>query len=156
MTTRASVERFLAHESLALIGASRGGRSFGNTILKVLTEKGYRVEVVHPHATEVDGRRCFPTLAAVPDPVGGLVLAVPPEPTSALVRAAAERGFRDIWMQQGSESPDAVRFCQEQGINAIHGECILMFADPTGVHRFHRWLWGLLGKLPTASPGATG
>ena len=107
-------------------------------------------------STEVDGRRCFPTLAAVPDPVGGLVLAVPPEPTSALVRAAAERGFRDIWMQQGSESPDAVRFCQEQGINAIHGECILMFADPTGVHRFHRWLWGLLGKLPTASPGATG
>lgn len=30
----------------------------------------------------------------------------------------------------------------------VHGECILMFADPKGIHRFHHWLRGLLGKLP--------
>ena len=32
--------------------------------------------------------------------------------------------------------------------NAVHGECIMMFAQPTGVHRFHRWLWQVMGKLP--------
>lgn len=156
MTTRAAVEQFLAHQALALIGASRGGRKFGNTILKVLTDKGYRVNVVHPHATEIDGRRCYPSLAALPEPVGGLVLVVPPEQTSAVVRDAAERGFPDIWMQQGSESPEAVRFCQEKGLNAIHGECILMFANPTGFHRCHRWVRGVLGKLPAASPVTAG
>jgi len=30
----------------------------------------------------------------------------------------------------------------------IHGECILMFARPAGIHWFHRWLWGVLGRLP--------
>jgi hypothetical protein len=30
----------------------------------------------------------------------------------------------------------------------VHGECILMFAQPSSFHRLHRWVWGLLGKLP--------
>jgi predicted CoA-binding protein len=30
----------------------------------------------------------------------------------------------------------------------VAGECILMFAKPTGVHKAHRWVWGVLGRLP--------
>jgi len=26
---------------------------------------------------------------------------------------------------------------------------LMMFAKPTGVHRFHRWLNGVFGKLPS-------
>jgi len=52
-------------------------------------------------------------------------------------------------MQQGAESQAAIRFCEERDISAIHGECILMFADPTAFHhRMHRWAWGILAKLP--------
>jgi hypothetical protein len=32
---------------------------------------------------------------------------------------------------------------------AVHGECILMFAEPAAFfHRAHRWIWRMLGKLP--------
>jgi hypothetical protein len=38
---------------------------------------------------------------------------------------------------------------QSHGANVIHGECILMFAEPLGtINRIHRWLWKILGKLP--------
>ena len=148
MTTRASVEQFLAQRHLGLVGASRTGKRFGNTVLRELTRKGYRVSVVHPEASEIDGVRCCSSVAELPDDVGGLVLVVPPEQTEKVVREAAAAGVRNIWMQQGSESPAAVKLCRDHGINEVHGECLLMFAQPTGIHRFHRWLWGLVGKLP--------
>jgi len=148
MTTASSVERFLAHEALALVGASRSGKRFGNTLLKELSTKGWRVAVIHPGADEIDGHPCYSAVADLPEDVEALVVCVPPEETERVVREAAAHGITDVWMQLGAASSAAVRFCEEHGLNAIHDECVLMFAEPTGVHRFHRWLWGLFGKLP--------
>ena len=148
MTTRSSIEQFLSENTLALAGASRSGKKFGNAVAKDLTKKGYKLFLVHPEASEVDGLKCYSNLAELPDEVGGLVLVVPPEQTERIAQEAAAMGIQNIWMQQGSESREAVDLCQENGINVIHGECILMFAQPTGIHKFHHWIWGLIGKLP--------
>jgi predicted CoA-binding protein len=150
MTSRASVETFLAQNVLALAGVSRGGGGFGNTVLKDLTRKGYEILPIHPEADEVGGIPSSHSLAELPKKVGGLILVVPPEQTEKLVREAKEAGIERVWMQQGAESPEAIQFCAENGIDAVHGECIMMFAQPTGLHRFHHWLWGVFGKLPTA------
>lgn len=152
MTSRARIDAFLGQQTLALAGVSRGGGKFGNAVLKDLSAKGYEILPVHPAAEEIDGVRCHPSLAALPKPVGGLVLVVPPSQTERLVREAHEAGIRRVWMQQGAESAEALRFCEQHGIEAVHGECIMMFAEPRGFHRFHRWLWGLLGRLP--KPGS--
>jgi len=151
VTTRSSVEKFLAQSHLGLVGASRGGKKFGNAVLRELTRKGYRVSVVHPEAAEIDGVRCVPSVSELPDEVGGLVLVVPPEQTEKVVREVAARGVRRIWMQQGAESAAAIELCRESGIDLVHGECILMYAEPAGIHRFHHWLWKLLGKLPASA-----
>jgi hypothetical protein len=50
--------------------------------------------------------------------------------------------------QQGAESPVVTLACAELGLDAVAGECILMFAKPTGVHKVHRWVSRLVGKLP--------
>jgi predicted CoA-binding protein len=148
MTTQASVEEFLAEKDLAIAGVSRSGKGFGNAVIKDLTGKGYQMHPVHPEVDEVGGFRCFRTIADLPNDVGGLVLVVPPEQTEKLVREAKNAGIQRVWMQQGAESAEAIRFCEENGIDAVHGECIMMFAEPTGMHRFHRWLNGVFGKLP--------
>ena len=148
MTTRSSVARFLEQKRLVLAGVSRGGKKVGNSILKDLTRKGYEITVIHPEAPEIDGHPCSPTLADLPAPVGGLILVVPPDQTEHLVREAHAVGIENIWMQQGAESPDAITFCHDNGINLVHGECVMMFAQPTGIHKFHRWVRGLRGKLP--------
>lgn len=148
MTRREAVEDFLAQKELALVGASRSGRKFGNTLCTELAAKGYVVHLVHPEAREIAGVPCVPTLADLPTRVGGLVLAVAPQKVVALAREAAEAGIRRIWVQQGSASPEAIRLCEEKRISLVHGECLLMFASPRGIHALHRWLWGALGKLP--------
>ncbi len=41
-----------------------------------------------------------------------------------------------------------MQVCSELGLNAVLGECILMFAKPAGIHRAHRALAGMFGRLP--------
>ena len=149
MTSRVVVEDFLAQPKLAVVGASRDSKKFGNKVYKDLVAKGYQTFPVNPHADTIEGQPCYPNLRALPEAVGGVVVVVPPAETEKVVHEAAEVGIRRIWMQQGAESDTAIRFCQENGMSVVAGECILMFAAPVGFgHRMHRWVWGLLGKLP--------
>ncbi|UCG86390.1 MAG: CoA-binding protein [Gemmatimonadota bacterium] len=148
MTEKAVVEDLLNQRTWAVVGASRGGRKFGNVASRELRKKGYRVIPVHPDAENIDGERCYRSLSELPDEVGALLLVVPPAETEKVVREASETGIGRVWMQQGAESDSAIRHCHEQGMSLVHGECILMYAAPTGVHRLHRWVWRLLGKLP--------
>jgi hypothetical protein len=146
---RRTIDDFLAQRTLALVGLSRTGRKFGNSALKELLAKGYTIHPVHPSAESIDGVRCWPSLASLPEPVGGVVTVVPPAETEKVVAAAHEAGITRVWMQQGSASAAAIRFCEERGIAVVHHRCVLMFAEPAHwFHRAHRWVWGRLGKLP--------
>jgi predicted CoA-binding protein len=111
--------------------------------------KGYQTYPVNPNAEEIEGQPCYPDLKALLEAVDGVVFVLPPAQTEQVVREAARLGVPRVWMQQGSESEEAIRFAEEQGMSVVSGECILMFAEPAEFyHRMHRWIWGLLGKLP--------
>jgi len=47
--------------------------------------------------------------------------------TEKVVRQAAEKGIKNIWLQPGAQSAAAERFCKEHGINLIaDGSCVLV------------------------------
>jgi uncharacterized protein len=150
MATRQEIDDFLAQRSLAIVGVSRGGKKFGNAILRDLTKAGYRVYPIHPEATELDGVRAYPSFDALPEPVGGVIIVIPPTRTEGVVRDAAAHGIRRVWMQQGAESAEAIRLCQERGMAVVHGQCILMYPKPatSWFHGAHRWVWELIGRAP--------
>ncbi|NQV15199.1 CoA-binding protein [bacterium] len=148
MLTQLMIDQFLANKTLVLAGVSRSGKRFGNYILKDLAKKGFELLLVHPEVSEIKGQKCYASLSDLPVQVGGLVIVVPPEQTQKLVEQAYAVGINNIWMQQGSESPAAIKYCLDNSINLISGECILMFAQPGGIHKFHCWIWNLIGKLP--------
>ncbi|MFC1584689.1 CoA-binding protein [Fibrobacterota bacterium] len=151
MTLKADIEGFLAQKKLALAGASRGRRKFGNNIFKELKNKGYQVFLIHPSAELIDGQPCYRDCGSLPDEVGGLIIAVRPAQTEKAVESAARAGIKRIWMQRGAESPKAIRLCRANGITVIHNECVLMFAEPAAlIHRVHRLIWKLIGKLPAS------
>jgi len=150
MPASSTINDFLASKTIAVVGVSRSGRKFGNTILSTLRTKGYHVVPVNPSAENIGGERCYPDLRSLPSPVDGVITVVPPGKTVGVVREAIAAGIRRVWMQQGSASDEAVRLCEENGISCIHNECILMYAAPVkGIHGFHRWLWRAIGRLRT-------
>ena len=149
MTTRAAIDDFLAQKEVAVVGVSRKGNKFGNTVYRELKARGYRVFPINPHAETIEGDRCYPHVGALPKRVENVLVVVPPEETEKVVQDAVASGIRRVWMQQGAESEKAIHFCEKNNIRVVHGECILMFAQPTAFfHRMHRWVRGLLGKLP--------
>ncbi len=149
MTSKATVADFVSQRKLAVVGVSRKKMKFGNLAFRELKRKGYKLFPVHPHAEQLEGERCSASLAALPEPVEGVLVIVPPAQAEQVVREAAAAGIRRVWLQQGAASPAAIRFCEDNRISVVHGECILMFAEPAAwYHRAHRWVWGLLGKLP--------
>jgi predicted CoA-binding protein len=96
-----------------------------------------------------EGDTCYPDLISLPEKVDAVVINVPPVQTEKVVREAKEVGINKVWLQQGSQSEDAVKFCEENGIDCVSNECILMFTQPSAfIHRAHKWVWGVLGKLP--------
>jgi len=143
-TEQATIDAFVAEPALALVGVSRSGKKFGNIALRELRSHGYRVYPLHPLATEIDGVRCFRSLAELPEPVGGVVISVPPDQAVVVVRDAAAAGIRRVWLQQGSGSPYVVTVCHELGVEPVVNQCILMFASPRGIHRAHRWIHDVL------------
>jgi predicted CoA-binding protein len=148
MTSQTAVDGFLAQPALALVGMSRSGRSFGNYAYNALTTKGYRVYPIHPIADTIDGHPCYHRFADLPEHVDAVLIVVPPEQAANVVKEAAAAGVHHVWLQQGAESPQVLAACRDAGVDAVAGECILMFAKPTGFHKMHRWAWKLAGKLP--------
>ena len=149
MTKKELIADFLSQRKLAIVGMSRAKNKFGNAVFKDLKTKGYELFPVHPEADTVEGARCWRDLGSLPEPVGGVIVVVPPPETEKVVEQARAAGITRVWMQQGAESPAAVRYCEENGMSVVQQQCVMMHAVPIrSIHLVHRWLAGLFGKLP--------
>jgi predicted CoA-binding protein len=51
---------------------------------------------------------------------------VPPKVTEHLVETCKKLGITKVWMQPGSESEKAIKFCEENGINVVYGVCVMV------------------------------
>jgi predicted CoA-binding protein len=149
MTKKEAIFDFLSQKKFAIIGVSRNSRKFGNAILKDMRKKGYHLIPVHPEADKLEGEKCYKSLSDIPFPVDGAILNIKPDETEKVVEDINSAGIKRVWMQQGSGSKKAIEYCINYGISVISGECIFMFAQPMEFfHRAHRWVWGVIGKLP--------
>jgi predicted CoA-binding protein len=149
MASKAAVDNFLACKNLAIVGVSRKSTKFGNAIYKELKKKGINVYGVNPNMDTIEGEKCYKNLKELVGKIEGIVNVVSSSQTIEIVKEANEIGVKNIWMQQGSESEDAIKYCKENGINEVHKECILMFTEPVdSIHKVHKWFWKVFGKLP--------
>jgi len=148
-TSRAAVDDFLSQRVLAVAGVSKNKRKFGNTVFRELKAKGYRLFPVNPNAADIDGEKCYSSLRDLPEKADGVIIVTPPAETEKVINDAVAAGIHRVWIQQGAETGEAISLGREKGLSVVHGECILMFAEPTAFpHSVHRWIWSLLGKLP--------
>jgi predicted CoA-binding protein len=142
-----TIDAFLAQPAIAVVGVSRSARHFGNSACRVLRDKGYRVYPVHRCAAQIDGMKCYARLADLPERVGGVLIVVPPRDAIDVIYDAAAAGITRVWLQQGAESQEGLKVCEQLGVDVVSGECILMFARPTGIHRAHRFVRHMMHGL---------
>lgn len=80
----------LAPNAVAVAGASATNLVHGNAYIRQLQAFGFKGPIypVHPKATEIEGLKAYPSLAALPEPVDYAYLAVGPGAAPAMLRAA--------------------------------------------------------------------
>jgi uncharacterized protein len=144
------IDKFVSGKRIALLGASRnnGKYKFGNMAAAELKRRGYEVFLVHPQAGTIDGQVTYPNLAALKDRVDAVLVSLPAAKGMEVLREANAAEIRNVWIQQGGESPELVKLGEELGLNLVTGKCILMYAQPVrGFHTIHRLIARLSGQL---------
>jgi len=119
------VESFFKSKSFAVVGATSKTHKFGYLVFKRLKSLGKSIYPIHPQEKEIDGIKAYKSLSELPEVPEAVDIIVPPSVTEKVVRQCKELGIKKVWMQPGAESPDAIKFCEENGIDVIYNDCVL-------------------------------
>ncbi|HRY73029.1 MAG TPA: acetate--CoA ligase family protein [Spirochaetia bacterium] len=87
------IDRLLHPRSAAIVGVSEKGMNNGRIILRNLLENGFersRLYVVKPGLAEIDGCRCVPDIASLPEKVDLFVLVIPAAAAPGTIAELAE------------------------------------------------------------------
>ena len=134
---------------MAVAGVSRDPKKFGHQVFKKLKERGYDLYPVNPNTDKIDDLQVYPSLSSLPEEVKHLVILTPKKESEKLVMEAITHGIDQIWIQQMSDTPEAIKIAREAGIKLVTGECIFMWAEPVkGIHKFHKSVRKFFGLLP--------
>jgi acetyl coenzyme A synthetase (ADP forming)-like protein len=87
-----------APRSIAVIGASRRRDSIGFALLHNLVANQFEGTIfpVNPHASAIHSLRCYPSVAAIPDPIDLAVVMVPKGAVQEVVEQCLARGVRGL------------------------------------------------------------
>jgi hypothetical protein len=131
-----------------MVGVSRDPKKFGFAAFRELKEKGMNIIPVNPYSEEIHGTKAYHYLKSLPSGVRGLIIVTPKAVTATIVKEAKEAGYKQIWIQQNSDSEEALAELKGTDINYITGQCILMHYKPHSVHKFHGRLKKIFGRFP--------
>jgi acetate---CoA ligase (ADP-forming) len=93
---RPALLAMLEARSLALVGASKRAGSFGARMLAEAAKSTAKPVIypVNPRYADIDGRRCYPSIADLPEAVDLALLAVPDAALEQQLTLAADHGCR--------------------------------------------------------------
>src|SRR6185437_5787222 len=108
MSSRTALDCLLRPRSIAVVGASATEGSFGQRLLAGIAGWRYSGTVypINPRYEELQGLRCYPALAALPEVPDCAAFAVSDQRIEAALTEAAEAGVRAAAMfGRGYEPP---------------------------------------------------
>jgi len=119
-------EEFLNKKNkIAIVGVSNNRQKWGSKIYNELKAQGFSVYPINPKHKKIGYGTCYPDLEALPEKPGLVITVVPPGATEKVVKQCMELGIEKVWMQPGSESEKAIKFCKHNGIRAIYNSCFV-------------------------------
>ncbi len=145
-TTLHQIETFLNCKTIAIAGASRNAQSFSAQVATHLKKLGYNLFLINPNFEQTEEK--ITSINALSQDVNNLLIITPKSQTETVLKQAIDKGIKNIWIQQTSDTPEAIKLGLESNINLVYGQCIFMFTKPSGIHKFHYQLKRVFGSLP--------
>src|SRR6185437_14923761 len=122
------LDTFFAPASIALIGASRDSEKIPGRLLSMLRKNGFpgRIYPVNPNYGDIDGLKCYPSIAAVAQPIDLAVVIIPARAVLGALRECAAVGVKNAVIISSG-------FAEEGGDSAAMQDAIADLACTTGM-----------------------
>ena len=90
------LQRLFEPRSVAIVGASTKPGKVGHDILKNMLSSGYGGEVypINPHAEEILGKKCYPSVLEVPGEIDLVVVVVPAASVLPVIEECGKKGIQ--------------------------------------------------------------
>ncbi len=123
-------------KSVAVVGASRKPGKVGAIILENIKNSGFKGQIypVNPGTTDINGLKCYPDLAGLPEVPDLVMIAVPPEAAIQTVEAAGQKGVKNAVVitadfkeagPEGAQREEKLKEAAEKyGINLLGPNCL--------------------------------
>jgi len=112
------------YRRIAMVGLSSNPFRPSHFAAVYLLSEGYDVTPVNPRETEVLGRRCYPTLLDVPDPIEVVDIFRESSAVPEIVEQASVKQAKVIWMQLGVIHEEAARRACDAGMDVVMDRCM--------------------------------
>jgi acyl-CoA synthetase (NDP forming)/GNAT superfamily N-acetyltransferase len=114
---RASLQRIFEPQSVVVVGVSRSRGKIGRETLENIRSSGFKgsLYAISPHRLRIKGVRSCRELAAIPEPIDLVIVAVPPVDAVVAVREAAAAGAKGCVVITSGFSEAGQRGREQQG-----------------------------------------
>src|ERR1700676_1869765 len=122
------LDTFFAPESIALIGASRDQEKIPGRLLSMLRKNEFpgKLYPINPNYGDIDGLKCYPSIAAVGQPIDLAIVSIPARAVLAALRECAAVGVKNAVIISSG-------FAEEGGDSAAMQDAIAALAKRTGM-----------------------
>lgn len=120
------IKKFYTLKNIAVVGMSKNEDKPAHYVPKYLIDHGYNVIPVNPTATEILGRKSYPTVSSIPDKIDIVDIFRRSEDVPSVVEDTTKKeGVKVIWMQEGIYSKEAEEMAKEKDISAVYNRCMM-------------------------------
>jgi len=113
-------------KKIAVVGVSRNEKKYGFKVFKTLLDNGFRVFAINPNADKILNQKVYPSLSSLPEKPDLVVTVTPPDVTEKVIDSCIGLGIDEVWLQPGSESENAIKKAEVNGINLVYNACIMI------------------------------
>jgi acetyltransferase len=91
-----NLDKLFSPESVAIVGATEKPESVGEALVKNFLQSGFagKFFLVNPAHSKVLGRKCYPTVSAIGEPVDLIVVAIPIQHVPEVITDAGKSGVK--------------------------------------------------------------
>jgi len=120
------IRKIYSLKNIAVVGMSKNPDKAAHYVPKYLIENGYNVIPVNPTATEILGRKCYPSLLDVLGAVDVVDVFRPSEQLVPVIEEAVKIKPKVIWLQEGIHNEQAEDIARKARIPiVVFNRCML-------------------------------
>jgi predicted CoA-binding protein len=114
----------LQQRCIAVVGMSPKPHRDSHSVAVYMQQQGYEIIPVNPRETQILGLTCYPSIEAIPKPVGLVDVFRSADAVPEIARQTVAANIPYLWLQLGVISDEGAQIASAAGVRVIMDRCL--------------------------------